>query len=80
MEGKAVKATRRVITPVAWAMAPDWLTLEQAATLTGWSLGELRQIIEEGGLDLKDGDALLIEKQALYEFQETLAELGHWEE
>ena len=72
---------RRVVTPVTWLAAPDWLTLQQAAELTGHSLDNIQEIVRTGGVELrKDGDRVLIEKRSLYDFQETLMELSHWDE
>jgi hypothetical protein len=70
--------TRRVATPVDWLFAPTWLTVQQACELSGWDPESLQEIIDEGGVDLND--AGLIHKQSLYEFQETLAEVLHWDD
>ena len=68
----------RYITPVTWLEAPEWLTPEEAAALTGHSLEAIQAIIQVGGVELKDGDAVLIDRRSLHEFQETLAEVIHW--
>lgn len=70
----------RIITPVTWLEAPEWLTPEQAAALTGHSLENIQAIVQDGGVELKDGDCVLIEKGSLYDFQETWVELLHWNE
>ena len=68
---------QRVITPVVWYEFPDWLTVEQACYLSGHSLDDMLFIIEDGGVDLNlDG---LIDKASLYEFQESLALVLHWD-
>ncbi len=66
------------ITPVVWLEAPEWLTPEEAAALTGHTLEAIQEIIDCGGVELKDGPAVLIDKASLHEFQETLVELAHW--
>lgn len=66
------------ITPVTWLEAPDWLTPEEAAAITGHTLAEIQEIIDAGGVELKDGDQVLIEKGSLHDFQECLAEVLHW--
>ncbi len=71
---------KQYVTPVTWLEAPEWLTPQEASALTGHSLAEIQAIIEEGGVELKDGDQVLIEKRSLYDFQETLAEMLHWNE
>jgi len=68
----------RVITPVTWIEAPEWLTIEEACYLSGWDRDSMLEIIDEGGVDLNDEG--LIEKESLYEFQESLALVLHWNE
>lgn len=76
-DGFMVMAQKRhVATPVDWLFAPDWLTVEQACTLSGWDTASLLEIVDEGGVDLNN--AGLIHKGSLLEFQETLAEVLHW--
>ena len=70
--------TRRVATPIDWLFAPEWLDLETACFLSGWTQGQMLRIIEENGVDLST--AGMIEKQSLWEFNETLAELLHWDD
>ena len=68
-----------VATMVDWAFSPDWLTVQEAARLSGHTREIVRWLIQDGAVDTKrDGDAWLIEKASLYEFQETLAEVLHW--
>jgi hypothetical protein len=68
----------RIVTPVAWLSAPDWLSVEEACYLSGWDQGSMLEIIAEGGVDLNlEG---LIEKRSLYEFQECLALVLHWDD
>jgi hypothetical protein len=69
---------QRVITPVVWYQSPEWLTVEQACYLTGHSLDDMMFIAEEGGVELDESG--LINKDSLYEFQESLVELAHWDE
>jgi hypothetical protein len=77
-----VSQTQRIITPVTWLFAPEWLTVEQACELSGHDRGVMLHIVETGGVDLKDTDdgTVLIEKRSLYEFQEALALVLHWNE
>jgi hypothetical protein len=74
----SMMAQRRIITPVVWLEAPDWLTIEEACFLSGWDRASMMEIIAEGGVDLND--AGLIEKESLHEFQESLALVLHWDE
>ena len=67
----------KTATGVDWAFAPDWLDLDQACFLSGWDRGIMRSIIDEGGVDLNDAE--LIEKCSLWEFQEALVLVRHWE-
>ena len=68
MEGK------RIATPVDWLFSPDWLTFEQACFLSGWDEDTMREIVDEGGVDLNlEG---LIEKRGnLTDFGEHIAEM-----
>ena len=67
---------KRTASPVEWAFAPDWLTVEQARYLSGWDAASMLEIMDVGGVDLNhDG---LIEKQSLGEFQEACALVLHW--
>jgi len=66
----------RTVNMVTWLFAPDWLTVEQAQYLTGHDRGYMLSVIEADGVDL-DCDGL-IEKQSLWEWQETEALLPHW--
>ena len=65
-----------MVTPVTWVFAPDRLTVEEACKLSGWDASSMTEIILEGGVDFDD--AGLIFKDSLREFQETLAEVLHW--
>lgn len=68
-----------IVTPVTWAFAPDWLTIEQACFLSGWDPVGMLEIIDEGGIDAdQNAGAWLIEKRSLWEFQESLADILHW--
>ena len=66
----------RIATGIDWALAPDWLTIEEARFLTGHDRGYLLSVIEGDGVDL-DNEGL-IEKQSLLDWQETVALLAHW--
>ena len=72
---------QQVARPVEWLYAPNWLTLEQACTLSGWDTSALLTsriggIIDEGGVDTDA--AGLVERDSLLEFQESAALLLHW--
>jgi hypothetical protein len=70
---------QRYITPVVWWVEmPEWLTAEQASFLTGYSVDYINWAVQDGCMDAND--AGLICKDSLYEFQETLAEVLHWDE
>ena len=68
-------AEARIPSPVEWAFAPEWLTVEEACHLSGWDKASMMEIIDEGGVDLKDDDEILIDKKSLSEFQEAFAEV-----
>jgi len=67
---------RRVATALEWALAPEWLTLDQACFLSGWDPDTMRMFADEGGVDLNTEG--LIEKHSLWELQETAALILHW--
>ncbi|MBN1878103.1 MAG: helix-turn-helix domain-containing protein [Anaerolineae bacterium] len=59
-------------TLVTWAFAPAWLTLAEAAALTGYDEDTLRAMVADSDVDTRlEGDKLLIEKASLREFQEA---------
>ena len=69
----------RTTTLVSWIAAPDWLTIHQAAYLSGHDPDTLRWMIQDGAVDAKRaGDTYLIDKASLREFQDTLLEILHW--
>jgi hypothetical protein len=55
--------TKRIAAMVDWLFAPEWLTIEEACSLSGWSESAMREIIEEAGGDLNDEG--LIERESL---------------
>ena len=68
-------------TPVEWVFAPEWLTVEQAAYFSGHDPATLREIVEEAGVDSRSEDgAILIGKQSLLEYQDSLALVLHWDD
>jgi hypothetical protein len=77
-EGAPMAQAARIVTPVAWLEAPQWLTLDYAAYLTGHTIDYLNWMIEDGCVE-SDG-AGLIEKQSLHDFQESLLLVLHWNE
>ncbi|HEY76225.1 MAG TPA: helix-turn-helix domain-containing protein [Thermoflexia bacterium] len=64
------------ITLVTWAFAPEWLTVEEASRLSGYSVNTIAWLAREGAIDIADGTELLIEKESLREFQESLLEIA----
>ena len=75
--GAAMSQARTVASPVDWITFPAWLTFEQACHLSGWDRASMREIIAEGGVDLNDAGQ--IDKDDLLLFQETVAEMLHWD-
>jgi len=71
--------TARIITPVSWVFAPEWLTVGEASHLSGHDKDTVLWLIEDGDVEAKqDGDTWLVNKWSLHEFQEALAEILHW--
>jgi hypothetical protein len=66
----------RIITPVTWLAAPDWLTPEEAAYLSGHDVDLIRWLMEDGSVETNE--AGLIDKASLHEYQECLALVLHW--
>jgi hypothetical protein len=71
----SISETRR-ITPLTWALAPDWLTPDQAGYLTGHSLDYVQWMIDDDAVDLDENG--LIGKRSLWNFQESLALVLNW--
>ena len=64
------------VTLVAWAFAPDWLTLTEATQLSGHGEDLLLALIQDGSLEAElEGDAWKIQKASLREFQDALFDL-----
>ena len=67
------------ISPLAWDLGPTWLTVDQAAALSGHSKAIICLLILDGDVDAKrDGDAWLIDKEDLYQYQLELARVWQW--
>jgi hypothetical protein len=66
----------RTVTPIAWMEAPQWLTVEEACRLSAWDGLTILEIIADGGVDVNTEG--LIEKESLYDFQQCLALVLHW--
>ncbi len=43
-----IKKAPRIVTPVAWMEAPQWLTVHQACRLSGWDRPSMLEIVREG--------------------------------
>jgi hypothetical protein len=67
---------KRVITPVTWLAASDWLTPEEAAYLSGHSVAVIRWLMEDGAIETND--AGLIDKTSLHDYQECLLLVSNW--
>lgn len=65
----------RVPTDVTWFFAPEWVTPEKAAQLMGrhYSVQDILELVQEGAVDTKAGEELLIEKESLMEYRDALA-------
>ena len=76
----ACQATR-IITPVSWLAAPDWLTIQQACYLSGHDEDTMRWLIQDGDVEAKhNGNTWLTDKASLHGFQECLLEVLHWDD
>ena len=64
----------RIISPVAWLSAPDWLTVSEACELSGHDEATIYWLIQDGAVEARHGDCWLIEKTSLRELQESLQE------
>ena len=79
--GAKMVQTARIVTPVHWIVAPEWLTVEQACDLSGHDRGTMLQMAKDRVVDVeREGSTWLIEKKSLWEYQETLALLLHWDD
>jgi len=58
-----------------WTISSEY-AIEEACFLSGWSESAMKEIMEEGGVDLNDEG--LIERESLYEFNECAALVLHW--
>jgi hypothetical protein len=66
----------RPATLVDWIAAPDWVTLLDAARLTGYNVSTLLGFIESGAVEAMETDGgTLIHTQSLREFTELAYEL-----
>jgi len=69
----------RITSPVVWLEAPEWLTPEEAAYLSGYDLETIHWMIQDGAVDTRqDGEVWLIEKESLLEFREALSDVLRW--
>ncbi len=59
-----------------WVFAPDWLTVEQAAWLSGHDRATMQRLVDDGCVDLDTRG--LVDKRSLWEFLEALALVLHW--
>ena len=67
--------TFRPATLVTWVSAPKWLTVKEAAQLTGWTEEMLQELWEAGCIDTREEHGTIyVEKQSLRECQDTLFE------
>jgi hypothetical protein len=69
----------RIVTPVSWIVAPEWLTVEEASELSGHDPEVLVDLIWDGGVEAKqEGETWFIERDSLHDFQECLWLVQHW--
>ena len=65
--------------PLAWDLGPTWLTVDQAAALSGHSKPIICMLILDGCIEAKyDGHTWLIDKEDLYQYQLELARVWQW--
>jgi hypothetical protein len=58
---------------VAWIDAPQWLTIGEVCQLSEYDWGTMLYVIGIGGVDVElNRGTWLIEKESLYDFQESL--------
>ena len=69
-----MEETKRIATMVDWLFAPEWLTIEEACFLSGWSESAMKEIMEEGGVDLNDETALSAAYEKAVEIGEPLSQ------
>lgn len=68
---------------VAWAVAPEWVTLTQAAGLMGldYTAQDIEALIEDGAIVAEEiGGAWLVELQSLSEYRDALWEVLTYED
>jgi len=66
---------RRIVTPVTWLAAPDWLTVSEAAWLSGHDEDTIERLVWEGDVDTRrEGDTWLVDKWDLHDYQEAFLE------
>ncbi len=67
---------RELMTPVTlvtWIFAPEWLTLDEAARLSGYDEARLLELIADGDIEAElSASGWLIEKSSLRELKEML--------
>jgi hypothetical protein len=61
---------------VDWAVAPKWLTRDEACFLSGYDHDTLQMIIDVHGVDL-DNDGR-IERNSLWDYLEAGVLVRHW--
>ena len=67
------------ISPLAWDLGPTWLTVDQAAALSGHSRPIILMLILDGDIEAKhDKGGWLIDKEDLYQYQLELARVWQW--
>ena len=72
---------KRPVTMVAWIYAPEWLSLSEAAALSGPNPAMVESLIYDAGMDAREADGQsLISKESLREYLETALEAaqGLW--
>ena len=68
---------------VAWAVAPEWVTLHQAAELMGtsYTAQDIAALIADGAIEAEEiGGAWLVELLSLSEYRDALWEVLTYEQ
>ena len=71
----------RMINLAKWLEAPQFLSPDEAARLAGRSRDDIDRMIDDDAVELvEEGSGYLIEKQSLYDFEESLEIVQHWDD
>lgn len=76
LAGDMFTSIPQVANGIHWAFFPDWLSPDQACFLSGLDARLVKEIANDGGVEL-DPDGL-IEKASLWDFLDALTLVLHW--